>query len=690
MGAIDDEQRFVDVAYAVLTDHVASLEQRMRSIHESPSTGTRQDELERQAQLDNLNQQWRAAVAAYSRLCVGRIDMADGQRFHIGRIGLRDNLGDPLLLDWRAPQAAGFYQATTLQPAGVARRRRIIMRDRTVTHVEDEDLADPTAASTDGAAYAMEAPREGRMGDIIATIAADQDAIIRSPLQQVTVVEGGPGTGKTVVALHRAAWLLYTYRERLAKDGVLIVGPSPAFLRYIEQVLPSLGETDVVLLTPAQLVPGVNATAVDDPAVAKVKGDRRMAQVIANAVRARQRIPLQDVTITLENGAQVTITVQQLEQARRAAPRHGSFHDGREPFLLKALDFLARDRCRQRGDDPQDPEHRAQAVADLIDDRHVRRTLNLMWLPITPERLVRLLLSDPDALQQAARGVLNPHEARLLLRSPSDPWTTDDVPLIDEAAYRLGDFVPPRPADVPADVPELLAVDPFSSSGPSTTLAERALADREWVFGHVVVDEAQELSGMAWHCLARRSTRRSMTIVGDLQQATHPAGARNWEEALVGFGGNIQRHALTITYRITRQIAETAIHWLTRAGGDAPTLEPIRDGQPTTTFAATAEDLANSILADLGEAPGRACVILPDHTFDRLSAGFLAPEFGLGQYALDAEVAVLPVRDTKGLEFDTVFVVSPEEIAMQGIRGSDVYVACTRATKRLVLVELSD
>ena len=690
MGAIDDEQTFVDNAYAVLTEQVAALEQRMRAIHESPTTGTRQDELERQAQLDNLSQQWRAAVAAYTRLCVGRIDMADGQRFHIGRIGLRDDEGDPLLLDWRAPQAAGFYQATTLQPAGVAHRRRIIMRNRTVTHIEDEDLSDPTAASTDGAAYAMEAPREGRMGDIIATIAADQDAIIRSPLQQVTVVEGGPGTGKTVVALHRAAWLLYTYRERLAKDGVLVVGPSPAFLRYIEQVLPSLGETDVVLLTPAQLVPGITATAVDAPAVAAVKGDRRMAQVIANAVRARQRIPAHDVSIRLENGSLVTITAQQLEQARRAAPRHGSFHDGRDPFLLKALDFLARDQCRQRGDDPQDPEHRAQAVADLVTDRNVRRTLNLMWLPITPERLVRILLSDPDALQQATRGVLSSHETKILLRSPSDPWTSDDVPLIDEAAFRLGEYVPPRPAEASADVPELLAVDPYSSSAPSTTLAERALADREWVFGHVVVDEAQELSGMAWHCLARRSTRRSMTIVGDLQQATHPAGARNWDEALVGFGSNIHRHALTITYRITRQIAETAIHWLTLAGGDAPTLEPIRDGKPTTTIAVSADRLADTILSDLADVPGRACVILPDDAFDRLSATFLASEFGLGQYALDAEVAVLPVRDTKGLEFDTVFVVAPGQIATQGIRGSDVYVACTRATKRLVLVELTD
>lgn len=690
MGAIAEEQAVVDTAYATLADLVATLEQRMDRIRSAPSTGTGQDDLERQAQFNNLLHQWRSAQAAEQRLCFGRVDMLDGGCYHVGRIGLRDREGEPVLLDWRAPQAAGFYQATTVAPQGVRRRRRIITRDRRVTHVEDDDLSDPTASSTDGAAAAVEAPRDGRMGDIIATIAADQDAIIRSPLNQITVVEGGPGTGKTVVALHRAAWLLYTYRDRLAKDGVLVIGPSAAFLQYIEQVLPSLGETDVVLLTPSQLVPGIVAAAVDAPSVAAIKGDLRMTTVIANAVRGRVRVPRQDVTITLERGAKVTITARALEDARRSVPRHLPFHEGRDPFLRRVLDALARDLCRSRADDPGDPDARQQAIEDLIDDRHVRRTLNLMWLPITPEALVRRLLSDEPTLRAAAAGILSDREVSTLLRDADAPWSTDDVPLIDEAATLLGDLEPARSVHAAPDVDELSVADPFASSRPTTTLAERAMADREWVYGHVVVDEAQELSAMAWHCIARRSTRRSMTIVGDLQQTTHPAGARDWDEALAEIRGQTHRHTLTVTYRITRQTAQTAVDHLVAAGGSAPALHPIRDGEATVHGEATMADLRARVLEQIGDGVGRACVVMPDDRSTPIAAALTDDEFGHGAHALDARIAVLTARDTKGLEFDTVVIVDPDAISRQGIRGSDIYVACTRATKRLVLLRLVD
>lgn len=686
MGAIDEEQGVVDAAYSTLEQHVAALERRMDRIRTAPSTGTGQDDIERQAQFDNLLHQWRSAQAAQQRLCFGRVDMLDNSSFHVGRIGLRDAQGEPVLLDWRAPQAAGFYQATVIDPRGVRRRRRIITRERRVTHVEDDDLSDPTASSNDGAAAAVEAPRDGRMGDIIATIAADQDAIIRSPLNQITVVEGGPGTGKTVVALHRAAWLLYTYRDRLAKDGVLVIGPSSAFLQYIEQVLPSLGETDVVLLTPAQLVPGVVATAIDPPAVAAVKGDLRMVQVVANAVKSRIRVPKNDVTITLERGAKVSITARALEDARRGVPRHATFHEGRDPFLRKVLDVLARDLCRRRGDDPGDPDARQQAIEDLIDDRHVRRTLNLMWLPITPEQLIDRLLSDASMLRSCARGVLSSSEVDVLLRAARSPWSSDDIPLLDEAATLLGDYEPPRTATSAPEVDELVVFDAFARSTPTTTLAERALADREWVYGHVVVDEAQELSAMAWHCIARRSTRRSMTIVGDLQQTTHPAGARDWAQALTEIRGDIHRHTLTVTYRITRQTAQTAVEWLVASGGAAPVLRPIRDGEQTIYVPSADSDLEALVLSQVPDGAGRACVIVPDDRAHELERTLRGQAFGHGTYALDAPIAVLTARDTKGLEFDTVAIIDPEAISRQGIRGSDIYVACTRATKRLVLI----
>jgi DNA helicase IV len=711
-GALRDEQVHLDACYHLLSDLQTQLEERIESISRAPSTGTGQDLIERDAMLDLLIRQLQSARAAGSRLCFGRIDSTDGTCHHIGRIGLRTPAGDPVVLDWRAPNAAPFYQATAAHPMGVSLRRRIVTRDRTVTHIEDEDLNDPTATTTSGsAASAVEAPREGRMGDIVATIAADQDAIIRSPLNQVTVVEGGPGTGKTVVALHRAAWLLYTHRDRLAKDGVLVIGPSPTFLHYIDQVLPSLGETDVVLQTPGQLYPGIDARIQDSDEVAAIKGDLRMARVIAAAVRSRIRVPERGLTITLDDGMSLTLSARAFREARRAVPRSASFHAGREPFLTRLLQHLATERARALREDPGDAEVRGGHIADLVEDVNVRRTLNLMWLPTTPERLVGRLFAEPDLLAECSEGILSPAEQQALLRPMSHQWTVDDVPLLDEAADLLGPWDPQaqrRSAQERAErrqeidhAQQALAdtgmsgwidaaglVDRMSSGALMSTVAERAAADRTWVFGHIVVDEAQELSAMAWHVLARRATRRSMTIVGDLQQASHPAGPRTWQEALAEVRGTVDLHSLTVTYRITRQIAEEATRLLTEAGGQAPALQPIREGDPVAQMRVPIQDLAETILAQVASREGRAAVIVPDTDATSLAALLTdaSSEFGAGDLALDAPVAVLTARDTKGLEFDQVFVVDPHRISTQGRQGSDIYVAATRATKYLHLL----
>ena len=692
MDAIADEQRHVDACYARLDDLTVHLADRMAAISAAPGTGTPQDELERQALFDNVVQQSAAARAAATRLCFGQISLRDGDSRHIGRIGLRDDAGEPLLLDWRAPQSAGFYQATSIEPMGIARRRRIVLRDRTVTHVEDEDLDDPVTMPHDAAVESVAAPRDGRMGDIVATIAADQDSIVRSPLQQITVVQGGPGTGKTVVALHRAAWLLYTYRDRLAKDGVLVIGPSTTFLRYIDQVLPSLGETDVVLLTPGQLYPPVSTRLVDAHEIAAIKGDLRMAKVVAQAVTQRIRVPEHDVAITLDDGATLRLRAADLAQARRNLPRSGSFHANREPFLRQLLTMLARDRATQRREDADDPEVRAEIIADLVDEPAVRRTLNLMWLPTDPEQVIRRLLSDPDALARAAAGVLSAQEQRLLLRPADAPWTVDDVPLLDEAADRLGPWVAPSrtTARAHADDPTELYVDDGRERH-TTTLAERAISDREWVFGHVIVDEAQELSRMAWRALARRCSRRSMTVVGDLAQTTHPAGARTWEEALGWARERLDLHTLSVTYRITRQTADSATRELLAAGGTPPVLHPIRDGAPTQVRTCTLPQIADDIVRCSKDEPGRIGVIVPDGCYDELATALVefSPRFGAGDDALDAPIAVLTARDTKGLEFDEVYVLDPAVVSHQAQRGSDIYVACTRATQGLHLISLA-
>lgn len=714
-GALQEEQAHLDDCYRLLHGLEASLDARIESTAHAPSTGTGQDLRERDALLDVLLQQRRAARAAHARLCFGRIDTAEGSSHHIGRIGLRTPDGDPFLVDWRAPQAAPFYQATAANPLDVVLRRRIATRGPLVTHVDDEELGASAGLLGDAAARAVEAPREGRMGDIVATIASDQDAIIRSPLSQVTVVEGGPGTGKTVVALHRAAWLLYTFRDRLARDGVLIIGPSSTFLRYIEQVLPSLGETDVLLLTPGQLFPGVDAREQDEPDVARIKGDLRMARVVAQAVNSRIRIPDRDLTVELEDGSRVRVTARQLRQARASVPRRAAFHAGRDPFLRSVLGYLGADRARALREDARDAQVRADHVADLVEDQNVRRALNLMWLPITPQHLIRRLLSDPQFLAVAAAGVLSARERERLIREPDAEWTVDDVPLLDEAAERLGpwdrtgsDEAARRRrerAQELAQAQQALSdigaagwidaaglVDRMASGPDASTVAERAWADRTWIFGHVVVDEAQELSRMAWHCLARRASRRSMTVVGDLQQASHPAGARDWAQALGPIGGTLDLHRLTVTYRITRQVAEEATRLLVSAGGSAPILAPVRDGDPVERSACSAGGLAELILRSWRVKQGRAAVIVPDISGPSIATTLCqsSQAFGRGDTALDAPIAVLAARQTKGLEFDEVFIVDPQAIAAQARLGADIYVAATRATKRLHLITLLD
>jgi DNA helicase IV len=710
--SIAAEQAHVTAAYAHLHDLIDHLEERISRTARAPGTGTGQDILEREALLENLVAQLRAARAAEQRLCFGATQGIDDSTSHIGRIGLRDEAGEPLLLDWRAPTAASFYQATALDPMGLRTRRRIATQGQTVTHVEDEDLTDVLAV-TSAAAAAVEKPREGRMADIVATIAADQDRIIRSPLEQVTVVEGAPGTGKTVVALHRAAWLLYTHRDRLAKHGVLVIGPSRAFLHYIDQVLPSLGETDVVLLTPGQLYPPVSTDQTDHDDVAAIKGRAAMAQVIRRAVDARRRIPDHDVTLTLEDGTPLTLRTADLRSALRSVPRSATFHAGRDPFLRRLMAVLTTQLLRSRQQDPSDEGLRSSTLADLADDLHVRRVLNTMWLPTTPEFIVGHLFTDPTYLATASSGILTAEEQQCLLRTDSTAWTVDDVPLLDEAAELLGSWDPQaalrRRAERAAHASDLAnaqrAMETFGTGawltaedlvarnaggGMLQTVAERAMEDRDWIYGHVVVDEAQDLSAMAWRVIQRRCKRRSATIVGDMQQSAHPAALRTWEEALEWAGERVDVQRLRITYRITKQTADTAIHHLMAAGGTAPHLQTVREGPPTQSRKVSRTGLGSLIETLLQSNEGRAAVIYPD------AEAKWAREFaqgheriGIGENGLDLPIAILTVAQTKGLEFNDVVIINPDHIADQRPRGADIYVACTRPTQSLFLVTVT-
>src|SRR5512132_3123383 len=570
---LEQEQAYVSLLYRRLDTLRERTQAELQRALGHDGGGNVQARVDRDAFVARHSGRLAQLDAAEHGLCFGRLDLAGGSHLYIGRLGLLDDDREPLLVDWRAPAAQPFYRATWAAPAGVVRRRHLRTRGRTVLGIED-DVLDPeslTEAERDGLTgeaallAALTAIRTGRMQDIVATIQAEQDRIIRSQLPGVLVVQGGPGTGKTAVALHRAAYLLYTHRQRLARRGVLVVGPNPTFLRYIEQVLPSLGETDVLLSTVGGLFPGVTATGQEPLAAAAVKGDPRMVEVLAAAITDRQRVPDADIVVEV-GGQRLRLDPATCERARQQARATEAPHNqARSTFRGEVVAALTRDLPGvdlpddallvdlfpdERLLDPDLDEIRAELAAAPA----VRSAVDRLWPRLTPQQLVGGLLGSRERLA-AAGAALDPAERELLLRPGAggggDPgWTPAEVPLLDEAAVLLGDdgararraearqaeqeraelayarevLAGTTIGDAARYTPDTSALDPslladrWRVRGASGGLAERASQDRSWVFGHLIVDEAQELSPMAWRMLMRRSPSRSMTVVRDMTQ----------------------------------------------------------------------------------------------------------------------------------------------------------------------------
>jgi DNA helicase IV len=720
------EQDYVDRLYARLDALRARTRADLEAVRRVGPSGTHQNRSERDAFASMHEDRLAQLESVEDRLAFGRLDLRDGHRRYIGRIGLSDDEQRQLLVDWRAPAARTFYQATAAEPQDVVRRRHIATRDRRVLGVEDDVLdldaigeGDRASLAGEGALLAaVGARRTGRMVDIVATIQAEQDRVIRSDLGGVLVVQGGPGTGKTAVALHRAAYLLYTHRDRLARSGVLVVGPNPLFLRYIEQVLPSLGETGVVMSTAGELYPGVTAVPDPEPAVAVLKGDLRMARVLRQAVRNRQRVPDGPRKLTV-GSATVELRPEVVAAARSRARRSRRPHNAaREGFLRELMDAVAGELAGTLGLDPS-PETRADLLDDLRESADVRRELNLCWLPLVPERLLTDLFSRPSDLVAAAPD-LTPGEIDLLTREPGTPWTLSDVPLLDELAELLGDVATAdraaealaraqRAEDIATARAALQYVDTlirptaeqvadrFAESGPRLTVAERAESDRTWAYGHVVVDEAQELSPMMWRLLMRRVPSRSMTLVGDVAQVGSPAGASTWSEVLDPYvEGRWRLEELTVNYRTPAQVMRLAASTLAAAGVTAPTPQSVREGDVAPVVRPIAAgDLSGVADTVRGEVDavgaGRVAVVTAAGSDaavrDALTAALPPGTVGHGRTTLDHPVSVLDVTAVKGLEFDAVIVIEPADIVEASPRGAnDLYVALTRPTQRLVVL----
>ena len=720
------EQSYVDRLYARLDTLRSRTAAELTAVRAAGPVGTHQNRSERDSFATLHEHRLAQLEAVEDRLAFGRVDLRDRTRRYIGRLGLSDEEQTQLLVDWRAPAAREFYQATAASPGDVVSRRHLATRGRTVVSVEDEaldlDSLDATARGSltgEGALLAaVGAHRTGRMGDIVATIQAEQDRVIRSDLAGPLVVQGGPGTGKTAVALHRAAYLLYTHRERLMRSGVLLVGPNPLFLRYIEQVLPSLGETGVVLSTPGDLYPGVSGVDEVSEQVAALKGDVGMADVLARAVRARQRVPSGPRTLAV-GSARLTLTPRDVAGARSRAQRSGKPHNSaRESFLRDLLDLLANRLATALGV-ALTVDSREDLLEDLRDSKDVRRELNLAWLPLEPRRLLEDLLADPDRLSAAAH--LKAADRALLQRDRGAPFTLADVPLLDELAELVGEVADGdrtatdaaarvRRAEDLANAQAALRntgneiglsaealADRFAESAPVLSVAERAGADRNWAYGHLVVDEAQELSPMMWRLLMRRCPTRSMTLVGDVAQVGSAAGASSWAEVLDPYvPGRWRQAELTVNYRTPVQVMQLASDVLVAAGIEAATPESVRDGEwkPTARLIrrgdtdAVVEEV-RAELALLGE--GRLAVITAagdtghgDALRSALVSALPAGTVGSGRGTLDSAVSVLTVAQVKGLEFDAVILVEPGDVLAASARGvNDLYVALTRPTQRL-------
>lgn len=732
------EQAFVDRAYSRLDDLRAAYRSAQQSVHANHGVDNAQGWTERDAIAAHLGDVAARLEHVEDRLVFGRLDTEKSEVRYIGRAALSNEDATTLLVDWRAPAARPFYQATGKDPLGIVRRRHIQTRARRVISLEDDllvaDAQAVDASSLQGEGALMSAlgkARDGRMGDIVATIQAEQDAVIRAEDDGLLVLQGGPGTGKTAVALHRAAYLLYAQRERLERSGVLIIGPSRVFLRYIEQVLPSLGESGVVSLTMGDLVPGLKARAFDSEAIAEVKGREVWAELARLAVRAIERVPEADQRLTVWSRT-VTLTRADISAARARARRSGKPHNvAREGFALELIDVLAKriiiEAKEARDEDSIDPDDLRMWKAEVRASMDARRAINLAWMPTSSVTLLERLWARPAFLAEVNRRAglpLSDADCSLLRRDKGAPLTVSDVPILDELEEHLGPFAPfehhsraQRAAEEAEELARaqetlsaqglgggIVTAEMLATSARGYTevapLAERAASDRSWTYGHIVVDEAQDLSPLAWRALMRRCPSRSFTVVGDLDQRRGHSRPTSWPDALGpaarAYNGE---HILTVSYRTPGTLTRLAATVMEQAGSpllhELVAVREVEDAYQVTsiegaTLAAPDKDrlwpaveqavaqACTRLDAQVGEGMGRVAVVVGH---DRAAAWNADVE---GYTAREQRVSLLGAVGVKGLEFDHVVVVEPAEILADG--PGDLFVALTRATQSMYVV----
>ena len=756
---LEAEQRHLDAAYARL-DAMRRAAQRVAEGYSVQEGGTLQARLEREAAEANTRRRLASLDIGDTPLCFGRLDLAAAVStraregapidpgavgpFYIGRISVTEDDLTPLVVDWRAPVAEPFYRATAVEPMGVARRRHFQTHGRRLIGLDDE-VFDADTAETSGLTVvgkgallaALDLERTGRMRDIVATIQAEQDEAIRAPLTGILVVAGGPGTGKTAVALHRAAYLLYSYRKRLGSQGVLLVGPSPIFLRYIDEVLPSLGEDEVVLATTSSLKPGVRARATAPPDVAAIKGDRRMAQVIKAAIGDRERPVPRDVFVPIDS---YRLRMRRRDARRlveRTRARRGN-HNERRPYIAGlVIDHFRREYRRSLVEAYRDritvddvtvaavlsrgepaPEEWEEDLTDRLRRApEVRAALERMWPILDGAELVNDLLGFEALIRSASKDVLTPDEQRLLLRDRVPDvrdvrWTDADLPLLDEADAILGPKSAARPRrrrrGRSSEAMEM-ARRTVSELGVGATVSAEQVLERYGydtpaplgdddgelrTYGHVLVDDAQDLTAMQWRMRARRCPSGSMTLVGDFGQASRTGALASWDDVLKNVTVRVppRRVTLSVNYRTPSEIMEVANRLLPAAAPGVEPARPVRStGEyPQVVHANAAALVSSAAIAarDASTLGGTVAVIAPRELHDDLAAALAdAGAVADDADAIDAPIAVISALDSKGLEFDHVIVVEPARLVPLDASGLRLlYVVLTRATRHLTVV----
>ena len=605
-------------------------------------------------------------------LFFGRLDY-EAESFHIGRRHISDPTGEPMVIDWRAPVSLPFYRASRAEPMGVGLRRRYGFQHGRLTAFEDEDLATGRVDEFSAILEAeIERPRVGPMRDIVATIQPEQDVIVRSELSRSVCVQGAPGTGKTAVGLHRAAYLLYAHREQLTRQGVLVVGPNASFLRYIRDVLPALGEIDATQSTIEELVartlreqnPRWEVRGEDPAAVAVLKGDARLAEVLRRALWSHVRAP--DDSLVVPRGARRwRVAAYEAEELVVSLRERGVRYGAARAMVPQSLAHRVLVRMELAGDSPDDRVQNAVARSKPVKDY-----AKALWPAVEPARLVWRLLSDTDFLAAAADGILDADEQALLrwakpAKSPaSTRWSLADAVLVDEAAD---------------------------------------LVERTPSLAHIVADEAQDLSPMMLRALARRSSTGSLTVLGDLAQATTPWATRSWAEAL-GHLGKPDAHVeqLTRGFRVPGEVIEYAARLLPHI---APDLEPptsVRRSRGELDVVSTSmasDEILDAVRAAVARE-GSVGLIAPDARLDEVAAGLRVAGIGFAvlgdapgdeqETEFDAHLDLVPASLAKGLEFDHVVLLEPAGIVagepdrVTGLRR--LYVCLTRAVTSLVVL----